>query len=151
MILHIMIGVPGSGKSYYISTHKSEKDIVISPDNLRRQMTGSVSDQSMNKEVWQRAYELLRLYSQKENDIWFDATNVRLSSINKILAEAGKVDIEFIVLKDSENATLCKQRIKADLENKKDRSNVPDEVVDRMSEEFKQLKFYDLPGRVIYK
>lgn len=138
-MLKIMLGIPGSGKSTYIKNHYNN-EIIISPDNIRRGFK-NVSDQSKNKQVFEIAFYQLDKYLKQKENIYFDATNLRISSLESILEYTNKynTDTEIIVLKDSNNPELCKKRIKKDLEEKKDRSNVPDEVVDRMYNQFKSL------------
>ena len=50
-----LIGVSGSGKSTWIKNNKSKwnKTVVISPDEIRKELTGNISDQSKNKEVFE--------------------------------------------------------------------------------------------------
>jgi predicted kinase len=52
----MLIGIPGCGKSTYISLQpKSKFGSIICPDSIRRSLTGDISDQSQNQLVWQIA------------------------------------------------------------------------------------------------
>lgn len=150
MVIHIMCAVPGAGKSTFIKERKKEDDIVICPDEIRKELTGDISDQSKNKEVWDTAYD--RLYknvSEQSNDIWFDATNCKVSSITKLIGVIQNaatetdilVDVNLEVMQDSYEPDLCKHRIHTDISDGIERSNVPDEVVDRMFATFSEIDF----------
>ena len=162
-MIHIMIGVPGSGKSTYIKNSKKENDIVICPDTIRKELTGDVSDQSKNEKVWKLAFSRLReaLLNLEDpyQDIWFDATSCKESSINKILKVVEKAykkteasqAIQFEYMKDSRSPEICKARIAADLSNGVDRSKVPDNIVDNMYANFLELNLEKIKERILDK
>lgn len=160
-MVRIMCAIPGAGKSTFIKQHKKENDFVICPDEIRKELTGNISDQSKNKEVWELAYSRLReaLLNLEDpyQDIWFDATSCKESSINKILKvveEACKKtkasqSIQFECLKDSRSPEICKARIAADLSNGVDRSKVPDNIVDNMYANFLELNLEKIKERIL--
>jgi hypothetical protein len=90
-------------------------------------------------------------------DIWFDATSCKESSINKILKvveEAYKKtetsqSIQFEYMKDSRSPEICKARIAADLSNGVDRSKVPDNIVDNMYANFLELNLEKIKERIL--
>ena len=136
MNLYIMVGIPGSGKSTFIERHKKEDDIVISTDEIRKEL-GDVSDQSKNAKVFEIAYDRL---NKADRDTYFDATNLTMKSLKNIINEAVNFkDITIYFMTASKNVDLCNRRIAEDLENGKDRSNVPAEVVEKMQQKFLQL------------
>jgi predicted kinase len=64
------------GKSTWIRKYYPDAT-VISMDEIRRELTGSVTDQSQNRKVFQRAQERLkRLLTTSQKIVW-DATNIR--------------------------------------------------------------------------
>lgn len=143
-MLTIMCGIPGSGKSYYIKKNLADA-VVVSPDLIRKEMTGNVGDQSRNAGVFDAAYERLeKALADKKNAV-FDATSVRLAYINRLISYASKYgsDVEIVVMKASEDPRMCAARVKADMVNKVDRSDVPYEVINRMYNEFTRLKLPD--------
>ena len=80
-------GPSGLGKSTWISRHHPDA-IVISMDEVRKELTGSVTDQSQNRKVFQIAQERLkRLLTTSEKIVW-DATNVREIHRNKLVTLA---------------------------------------------------------------
>lgn len=143
-MLTVMCGIPGSGKSYYIRKNLADA-VVISPDLIRKKMTGDVSSQSRNASVFDTAYEQLEKALADKKDVAFDATSVRLAYINRLIGYASKYgsDVEIVVMKDSEDLRLCEARVKADMVNKVDRSDVPYEVINRMYNEFTRLRLPD--------
>ena len=132
--LILPIGISGSGKSTWINTLSNVE--VVSPDDIRREITGSISDQSKNKEVFdevnKRIDEALK-YNQK---VVVDATNLntifRKEFIKKIKRKFPNKKIAYKLFKA--NPELSKKRISRDLQSGKDRSNVPDHVIDKQME-----------------
>ena len=57
--LYFMIGIQGSGKSTYIKKH-FKPEIVVSPDDLRRQYTGDVTNFTQEGKVWANVPILLK-------------------------------------------------------------------------------------------
>lgn len=141
-MIKLMCGVSGSGKSTFYKNNCGETPFYINPDTIRKQVCGDVSDQSRNKLVWEIAYESLKDFclEEKEN-IWFDATSLHNSSIRAVLQIASlyKQDVEIYIMNDSFNKELCRSRVRSDIENGVDRSNVPDEIIDKQFENFKSL------------
>lgn len=132
MVIKIEIGISGSGKTTYYKNNHSENSGYINPDSLRKQLCGDVSDQTRNREVFELAYVNLEKFCLSgKNEIWFDATNLTKDSITKILNISSKYgyDCEFIVFEDSLNPELCNSRVRKDIENSVDRSNVPEEII----------------------
>ena len=73
--LYIMIGIPASGKDWYIEHHKKDGDVVLSSDAIRAEF-GDVNDQSQNQLVFSTLYKRMRTALYKQKDVWFNATNV---------------------------------------------------------------------------
>lgn len=72
--LILPIGISGSGKSYIYN--KDYKDCVqVSPDLIREELTGDISNQTKNKEVFKLAFERVDEYLNNGKDVFFDATN----------------------------------------------------------------------------
>ena len=130
--LTILIGIPGSGKTRWItSKYKEFFPYIVCPDNIRKTHFGDITDQSKNKAVWDVAKGQVIAALECGKDVILDATNVSTSyrrtfiktflpyyKVNAVLFEA--------------DPTLCCARIAKDIEEGKDRSNVPDTVIYRM-------------------
>jgi len=76
--LYVTIGISGSGKSTW--ANKIGYDICVSTDDIRKELTGNINDQSKNKEVFKLAYERIYKYSKdsRYKDVIYDATNCNL-------------------------------------------------------------------------
>ena len=137
LVLNIMIGISGSGKSTYINRHKKAGDIVISPDDIRRELTGNISDQSQNMKVFETANARLRAAT---SNAYFDATNLTLKSIRGVMSNAKRFKkINLVILTASKNLDLCQRRVAGDISSGKDRSNVPEKVIENMHQKFMHL------------
>lgn len=132
----ITVGIPGSGKSTWINSQVLDQNTeVVSPDDIRRELTGNVSDQTQNKRVFEIAYQRTIDYLNQGINVIFDATNVYSFGRKKMLETLrNSVDTDFIAyakvfeVKPEE----AKKRIKDDIEELgKDRSNVPPEIIDK--------------------
>ena len=122
--LILPIGISGSGKSYIYN--KDYKDCVqVSPDLIREELTGSISNQSKNKEVFKLAFERVDEYLNKGLDVFFDATNVNKSQRKSFTDKYKDTDVEVIYVILPADIDLSWKRIRADIRDKKNRSDVP--------------------------
>ena len=125
------VGISGSGKSTWINSQKGYE--IVSLDEIRKSM-GNVSDQTKNVNVIEQAVSKIKNLLSQGKNIIYDATNVvslyRTNFLNSLPPHKRKAKI-FEVSPDE-----AKRRIKKDVAEGKDRSNVPDEVVDRMYENY---------------
>lgn len=142
----VLIGIPGSGKSTWLAGLEKKSLIeakyvivnnlsftVVCPDTIRQRLS-HISDQSQNDLVWQKAKERTIDRLERGVNVILDATNVNTSrrqEFIKGLPPCRKVAKVFSV--GPEQACL---RIKKDLDEKKQRSDVPEEAVYKMYGEF---------------
>lgn len=72
------VGVPGSGKSTAIRKMLAENPnaVLVNPDSIRKEVTGSESDLSQDVVVWKIAYERTEQAVAAGKDVIFDATFV---------------------------------------------------------------------------
>jgi hypothetical protein len=115
-------------------------------DDIRHAMTGSISDQSKNKEVYAESIRMMLNYLENDESVFYSATSLNgkqdlLKKIEQCKATNSKVVPIIVFLDDSLDKSLCWSRIQADLEGNKDRSNVPEEVLDRQYSRF--IKMHD--------
>ena len=139
----ITVGISGSGKSTWINRYISEHPdtIVVSPDDIRRELTGSISDQSKNNEVFPLAFDRTIKALNSGKNVIFDATNISSFYRKQMLDELkNKVDVEFIPQAKifTVDPEVAKKRIQKDINNGVDRANVPPEIIDRQYKQFKQ-------------
>lgn len=76
--LVIGIGIPGSGKTTFLTHYAKEHGYAyISPDDIREELTGNRLHQARNTEVWQLAESRMRDRLQEGESVVFDATFAR--------------------------------------------------------------------------
>ena len=134
----MLVGIPGCGKSTYLRKVSSPNVLIVCPDDIRRELTGNISDQSRNGDVWMTAEE--RIYNGLSDGryVILDATNVgtrnRVGLLNKV--KGMKPGISCYATVFDCNPDVSKERIGRDIENGVDRSNVPGFVIDRMYSQY---------------
>jgi len=151
--LFFCVGISGSGKSYYLKnkflndfpevikflndTNIILNDIIVSPDSIRKEVCGDVSDISKDGYVWKLAKTRLKETLDKYGYGVFDATGVSGKGRNSFLKNFKNISKIAIIFEP--NVELAKERIKNDLNEGVDRSKVPMFVVDRQFKAFKCL------------
>lgn len=136
--LLVTMGISGSGKSRKVQEYVAEGYEVICPDLIREELTGSIGDQSRNKEVFQIAFGRVRENLSEGKDTVFDSTATHPATRETLLQAAEMYNARAILLvfDDSLDAELCKMRVGRDIELGKNRSNVPEDVIDRQQQAF---------------
>lgn len=133
--LVLPIGISGSGKSYIYN--RDYKDYVqVSPDLIREELTGSISDQSKNKEVFKLAFERVDDYLNKGQDVFFDATNVNKTQRKNFTDKYIGSDVNVIYVVLPADVDLSWKRIRKDIRDKKNRSDVPYFALVRQKEQY---------------
>lgn len=126
------IGIPGSGKSFFIENLKLEYKI-ISPDEMRRERS-DISDQSLNTEIWEEVKSLTISLLKEGSSVVVDAVNTSTFYRRKFIENLPEC-VKFALIFDVHPEVAC-ERIRKDIEAGKDRSNVPPDIVYRMYGEF---------------
>jgi len=137
--LIVPVGIPGSGKTYFRNTLLSYlPDItVVSPDEIRKELTGNISDQSVNNKVFETAYHrIYETFCTNNSKVFFDATNLG-ESFNRLYERFIGNKFVIVDMVDSFYPDSCYLRIKEDLKKGIDRSNVPEDKVYQMAERYK--------------
>ena len=133
--LILPIGISGSGKSYIYN--KDYKDCVqVSPDLIREELTGDISNQSKNKEVFKLAFERVDEYLNKGQNVFFDATNVNKGQRKNFTDKYIDTDVEVIYVILPANIDLSWKRIRKDIRDNKNRSDVPYFALVRQKEQY---------------
>ena len=133
------IGIPGSGKSTWIRKHftnKQDNYVIVSPDELREKVLGSVNAQENGGMIWgiARSNVLKALYHGK--NVVFDATNTVSRNRRKLIEyfrdnfKNNKLVFKAVVFPIE--LDVAKKRVKKDIERDMNRANVPENVIDRM-------------------
>ncbi len=124
MKIVIPIGISGSGKTRLYRMRYSNFALV-SPDNIRKELTGSISDQTKNREVFQRVDKLVEQLVKEGRDFFYDATNVNTDFRKAFVEKFRGTDVEIIYVILPADIAVSMKRIKNDLKESVDRANVP--------------------------
>lgn len=147
--IYLTVGVSGSGKSHFAKRYCSAFNAVeLNLDNFRKKISGDISNQNVTFEAIKLRDKELIAHLAGGHNVMLSDTNLHAKSINDIAKKFPYNDVEVFFITDSENVKLCKDRIADDLANDVDRSNVPDEVVDRQYENYMKMKTADFVENV---
>lgn len=132
--LYMMIGLPGSGKSYYARTlARDTKSSIVSSDTIRETMFGDVNDQEHNNEVFEEVHKRINAYLKDGKDCIYDATNLSRKRRRGFLNTLGNYkDVKKIAVLMCTDIDICLKQ------NKQRDRNVPEDVIMRM---FRHLSF----------
>eukprot|EP01012_Entosiphon_sulcatum_P012212 TRINITY_DN17630_c0_g1_i1.p1 TRINITY_DN17630_c0_g1~~TRINITY_DN17630_c0_g1_i1.p1 ORF type:complete len:603 (+),score=77.88 TRINITY_DN17630_c0_g1_i1:21-1829(+) len=134
----MLVGIPGSGKSTFAAQQRQKNPdlVVVSTDDIRREIYGTVNEQSKSSEVFDIAKKRVVEALEADLDVILDATNTvakyRKDFLTRLPA-CRRVAQVFQV-----PPCVAKQRIHDDLCRGRDRSAVPPDVVDRMHKQLQQ-------------
>lgn len=144
--LLITVGVSGSGKTTFRNTLKDYK--CVSPDDIRKEITGNISDQSKNNDVWIKAYERLRTYLECGYNVIFDSTACNVFTIKNLqdIGENFNCEVVFKLFETDEQTAF--DRIQKDLQNKIERSNVPRAVIRQQLHNYELVKNYLIDNKI---
>ena len=81
-------GPSGSGKNRLYKIHHDnwyKHCVYICPDDIRKELTGNVSCQSKNKEVWYLAYSRMKDAILEGKDVYFNSTMCSIKSIKTLI------------------------------------------------------------------
>lgn len=147
--LILLIGIPGSGKSFYTKKYDYDRifkhnTTILSSDEIRKQLYGDENDQTHNEEVFQYIKDTSVEKLEKGQRVIIDATNLSRKArqsitdyVDQKLSFYEYGFIKFVVV-----ATPYYQC----LENNRKRSRqVPENVIERM---YKQFEFPTLSEAV---
>lgn len=147
--VYLTIGISGSGKTTFGNKllQDNKVDIVVCPDDLRKEITGSIDNQSQNKIVFDTAYLLLEDYLKQGLKVYFSATSLNMKSIRQVkkISDRTKATLKILLFEDSLDWKLCQRRVEKDIIQGIERSNtliirnnMP--LIEEMSERYKQVK-----------
>lgn len=76
-VIHMLVGIPGSGKSHYAKElSKREKAVLVATDSIRERLFGSESKQKNTYLVFDEAFSEIEQALGTGRNVVFDATNV---------------------------------------------------------------------------
>lgn len=126
--LIIMCGPPACGKTTIALNLKEEipNSIIISPDNIREELTGDMTNQSFNVEVFNTVYARIKDALKNGYNVIYDATNCRNTHRYKIIDTCREYTYRIICLMSVVPLETCFEN------NRKRNRVVPSEVIERM-------------------
>ena len=124
MEIIVPIGISGSGKTRLYNMRYSDLTLV-SPDLIRKELTGSISDQRKNREVFEEVDRRVADLVKKGESFFYDATNVNSEFRKKFVEQFRGTDVKIIYVVLPADMQVSYMRIKQDLKNNVERSRVP--------------------------
>ena len=103
---------------------------------IREELTGDISNQSKNKEVFKLAFERVDEYLNNGQDVFFDATNVNKSQRKSFTDKYIGTDVEVVYVILPADIDLSWKRIRSDIREKKNRADVPYFALVRQKENY---------------
>ena len=153
--LYITVGISGSGKSRFAEFFcKATEVIELNADNYRKELGKGVNDQDINKVVFTEIDKAIVKYLAGGYSICVSNTNLHADKIKELAEKFPLNEVVVFFLKDSEDIELCWNRIQKDLENGKDRSNVPREVLEKQYQRYKSFnreKLSEVKNIIMYE
>ena len=139
MIFNMMIGLPYSGKSYFVNKYKAENDEYISSDEIRKELYGDESDQTNPSKVFEIMYKRTCKALSENKSVWYDATNIkskyRSHLLNSLKHKFSDVHYKCYVMCTPFKILLIRQQ-------NRDRF-VPATVIDKMIRQFEVPMYYE--------
>ena len=129
----VMVGAPGAGKSTYAEILSRLHDaVIISGDDVRKELFGSAEIQGNWFAIWDRIVELVEGYSDR--NLILDGTHYRedyRAEAITMLRSYGYLNVEAVVVNPSLATCLARNFQRAE-------RNVPDYVIKEMHEKLQR-------------
>ena len=136
---NMMVGLPYSGKSYFVNKYKAENDEYISSDEIRKELYGDESDQTNPNKVFEIMYKRTCKALSENKSVWYDATNIkskyRIHLLNSLKHKFSDVHYKCYVMCTPFKILLIRQQ-------NRDRF-VPATVIDKMIRQFEVPMYYE--------
>jgi len=130
MLNHLLIGLPGSGKSTFANQLQEQipDSVIVSTDIVRARLFGDQSIQGDWNRIEQEVIVHVRLALAHNQPVIYDATNVRVDWRDSFLTKIDDTNTEWIAWWIKTPVETCKQW------NLKRSQPVPDHVIDTYAE-----------------
>lgn len=150
MEIIVPIGISGSGKSRLYNMRYSDL-VLVSPDLIRKELTGSISDQRKNREVFKEVDRRVADLVNEGKSFFYDATNVNPEFRKKFVEQFRGTDVEITYVILPADMIMSYTRIKQDLKNNVERARVPFEVLIRQKGFYNQSLKSNFDGENVQK
>jgi predicted kinase len=128
-IFLMVVGLPGSGKSFYIDKYYSAYS-VHSSDAIREELSGDVNNQDINGQVFETLHKRVKEDLLHGKNVVYDATNISWKRRKAFLTELNKIPCRKSCILMATPFELCVER------NKQRERVVPYHVIERMYKNF---------------
>ena len=136
--LFVMIGLPGSGKSFEArKIAEKENAIIVSSDAIRKEINGDEGDQNNGGKVFEIAKKRLKEALTKGRNVIMDSTNISCKRRIALLGKMKKYATESIAVLMATPFEMC-----VDRQNLRERK-VDVEVITRMYHNFQVPYYYE--------
>ena len=137
-VVYIMCGIPGSGKTYFcknvLMDHPWRSRVYISSDDIREEICGDASDQSVNGLVFSIFYQRAREAIIDGSDVILDATHLTKKTRRKCRDQFKDLDCKFIAVQMNTSILDSIYR------NKKRDRVVPEYAMNRMIDAYQPVE-----------
>lgn len=137
-IVFILVGYPGSGKTYYakntLMNNIWRHRVYISSDDIRAEICGDAQDQSKNWEVFELFYDRARKAVREGSDVVLDATHLTKKSRRKCRNHFKDLNCIFIAVQLTTPVDKAIQR------NKNRDRVVPNYAMSRMIDSYQPVE-----------
>ena len=124
----MMVGIVGAGKSTYVKTLQAQTNAtVVSPDEIRLELCGDMTDQSKNGYIFTKVVPERIKAALEKGEVIYDATNYNRKNRKDVLILASTLGAKVVVHQMTTPFEECIRRNAARSER-----IVPDFVLERM-------------------
>lgn len=135
----LLLGISGSGKTTWAREYVARVDasfIIVSSDDIRLDLTGSVDDQNRNADVWETVLARCTEALSNGRNVILDATNLQTERRRRFLQQLPTCRRYLKIFPI--HKSIAKHRIERDLAARKVRSATPDNIIDLMARQFQE-------------
>lgn len=134
MLICMLVGAPASGKSTYAKKISGGSVPIVSSDSIRAVLYGDESIQGNPQEVFKEVYATILSYVLKNQDVIFDATNLKIKDRKRFIdyfKKYNNVSILAFVID-------CFTFEELSARNSQRNRQVPEEVLQRMLKSYQE-------------